>query len=597
MYRPGELETYQIVADPTLSPDEKQARMAALYETPPPDAGPLASAPPPTPDARMASNDSAADDLAFLEQHGHGYADPTAPPQPPPTAADVGPNMSVAPPMSMPGAPAPAAPPAPGTGQGAPAAPPPSVDDQAAAAARGIIAASIRGTPGHVVAAHDQPVSTTVEKKEPIPEELKERIATGEAAQAGLKLKEGDLEEQNAIKNELVASESADKAQADFDQFKKMHAAEQKRMTDIDNEYQNMVKESAIEPDAWWTSKSTGGQIMTILGAVGMGLIGGPKMLHDMLQSQIKQDMDVRIGERDKRLGAFREKMKDVQGRLLSPEAAANMEMALGNRVAAAQAKQLEASAQSPEVRLKYQQAAQAMMTEAAKYEANMAAQEAGASRTQIAHVARQVVGGSSVLQNLKRVNEALGTKGTETLGILAGGALPGGKEEKTDIERRVIFPDGAVGYAGSGGEADRMKTGVSAIGGLREGLSQIRRLASAPGHTIAGADKARIEANVAANLSTMLADAKSEGGGIRMSPEMIDKLQSLIGGRALETSTAGGTLNANIDEAMRILDAQESRMRSVVTPAPNTKVSGGKIETLGKNVTRTAADLGAEKE
>lgn len=574
---PLELETYRIVADPTMDAGAKQQAIDALWGAP-------AIAQPPGPDLRTASFDANA-------PLGSTASIPDQPPAPSPSVPDVpaggmslppDANMSVAPPVSV-AAPAALPPDAgPNMSQYTPPAPvaaaPPGMtaDDKLNTAVGALTMGALRGVGGVAQAAHDQPVSSMVEKGAAVPEDIKERIATSEEAEAGHAINQGEVAATNDEAAQRAASHEVVQARAEETEQKLKDGYARDHLQKIDSDYQQMVKDTAIQPNDWWTSRDTGHKILAIIAAGMFGLAGDPNGVTRMVES----DMSRRSLERDKQLGAFRSRIEDLKGQMLSPEAAHQAEMALGLRAAAAEAKRLAASAAAPEARANALAQAQHLETQAALLEGQMAQSEGGTIKTQIAHVPARVIGGTAGgLAGLKKLKEA----GLDPVGAIR--AATGGSYEGTSPEDKkgmVIFPDHTVGYTSEDLHKETQNE-LDSLGKLQGNLGRIKALMTA-GHSIAGADKERLKTLVADTTLQLSSMARGEGAQARMAGEMLTKLGPLTGSGALETSTLDATAKAGIDEAVRLYDGHVETIKSRLTPSPKTAPSGGKIQTLGKS-------------
>lgn len=599
MYAPNELETYRIAMDPNLSAADKQAQIDSLFAndsglsvgsqpetlmmqapTSPTPQSPTenvaALSPPPMPDTRLASNVGANEDFDFLQKHGLA-GDPTAPPGPPPSAADVGPNMRVAPSASGPQAP---------TQEQLDTAKQQAADSDMQA----ILKSGFQSPRGAIIPAHEQPVSEMVSAKAPVPEETKEELKASQEAEAGLALKAGDVEAENAGKRERAAAENATQAYFDQEDFKQRMAHQEEEFRKASDDYQTLVKESAIEPNAFWTSKNTGQQIVSVLGAMMMGLGGRPEMMRDI----IKDDMASRVGERDKQLSGFRQKLEDIKGRMVNPEAAQQMEYAMANRAAAAEAERLAASTQSPEAKMIAEQTAQHLLTEAAQAEANASAGEYE-TRRQIAYVPARAVAAPSLLDRAHEVSKKTGMPLEEVVQRMNG--TYGGKVTAEDTKSMVLVPGGGVYYTPNRPEeAQKATEQLKAANGLKDSYARLQQLMreGGTGRTLDRANVARIQANIAANLSTLRASMEGGGGGMRMSPEMLDRLNPLTGANADDPKTFTSTVNAGLQEASRLLNAQEETLKStLLTRPPSTLERGAPVKTGGAS----QASVGFKKE
>lgn len=598
-------DIYSIVADPTMSPDDKRARINMLY------APPAIAMPGAMPDVRTAS----VDPNSIMAGSG---ALNEMPPTPGPMMSDAG-GMSVAPPVSIsppvavpqpsPGAISsmaasmPATPPPPpgtnmsSTSGGAVAAPPPVVrtpahetrgegapvtpdsrsdQDMLDAGAQAVIGAAFRGSAAHRVAAHDQPTASVIERAGGVPEEYKERLATDAQAEAGLALDAGDQAAEAHDKAAKMFQGQAVNAKADQTALELKNQFQQEHVQKMDQHFGELVKDTALRPNEWWAAKDTGHKVISFISALMFGLAQDPAGLDKV----INDDMALRQQNREKKLGAYKARIDTFKSQLMSPEAAHAAERALSSQAAAAEANRLTEAAQSPEAKAKGQAVAQHFQTQFDQWAAEMAQHEAGSIRTNIAHVPDRVVGGApDPIARIKQLKEA-GLSPEEILRVIGGGKY-NGAAGADDSERQVILPGGQVGYTSKDLHAETQKD-VSALDRLQGNLGRIKGLVGSAGHTIAGQAKEQLRAVVADTTMQLTAMASSEGANKKVAGEMLEKLEALTGSGALETGKFDSTAIAGINEAARIYGSHLEGIKGRLTPKVNTKPSGGKIQTLG---------------
>lgn len=612
-------DIYSIVADPAMSPDDKRARINMLY------APPAIAMPGAMPDVRTAAGDPG--DLAAISgaMGDPSLSRPQAPQQvipggnfgistapqaiasapvdlshlasPDLRAASVEsaklhaplmPAGAFSPELQASATAHPVIPKSPATApvgahasdghaQAAPVAPDSRSDqDMLDAGAQAVIGAAFRGGAAHRIAAHDQPTASVIERVAGIPEEDKERLATDAQANAGLALNEGDQAAESHDAAAKLYGRQAVNATADKTELELKNQFDQDHVAEMDKHYEQLVKDTAVAPNSWWTSKDVGHQILAVISATMFGLArdtGG-------LQKIIDADMERRQSLRKDKLGAARQSLESFKSRLLSPEAQHAAERALSAQAVSAEANRLAEAAASPEAKLKAQQVAQQFQTQHDQWAAEMAAKEAGSIRTNIAHVPDRVVGGApDPIARIKQLKEA-GLSPEEILRVIGGGKYNGAapaEEGKT----RIILPDGSVGYSSEDLHAETQKQ-MDALSGLQGNLNRIKELSKSAGHTIGGQDKARLKAVVADTTMQLSAMARGEGAQARMAGEMLEKLGPLTGSTALETGTLDSTARAGIDEASRIYGAHVEGIKGRLTPSATTRPSGGKIQTLG---------------
>lgn len=603
------LDVYSIVAHPDLSAEDKRAKIDALYGV--------------APDLRMAS--TTGDDRTAINA---ALADPSlSAPAAAPSVADVGGRMS------MPIAPAPVAaaprdatpvidPRTVGAVQQsmpvisgadvpnlaaaatshpasvshapishAPAAPEvphdvtpeaPADEDLLTAGVSALVGGALRGTPAHRVAAHDQPTASVVERAGGVPDEIKERVAKDAEAEAGLALEEGDAQSKAHLDAAIAADNQAHGARADLAALQQKQKDAEAHIQKLDTDFEQMTKDTAIKPSDWWSSKSTAGKVTSLLGAIMFGLAGDPQGL----QRVIEEDLALKAQNREKKLGAFKMRIDDFRSRLMSPEAANAAERSLAAQAVAAEATRFAEAAAAPEARVRAQQVAQHFQTLSDQHAEEMAMREAGTVRTNIMHVPERVAGGApDPLTVLKRAKE-LGLSPEETIKVLMGGKY--GAASPEEAKTRVILPGGEVGYTSEDLHKET-QTQMDALQGLQSNLARIKALTSRAGHSIAGQDKARLQALIADTTTQLSGMARGEGANARMAGEMLDILKPLTGAGALDTTTADATTRAGIDEASRLYEAHVQGIKNRLTPSPKTSPSGGKIKTLGSAAAKEA--------
>src|SRR5262252_1092339 len=304
---PLELDTYRIVDDPNMSPDQKRAAIDALW-------APDITKPAMGPDLRTAD----VDPRSIMAGSGDTSS---APPAPAPSVSDVPVGgMSVAPP---PAAPAASVAPAPTMSTispealasaaaekgSTPAAPPPPgpTPNQIASQLVGEAARrALRGSPGHYVPGHEQPTTTVLEKTAPVPEEIKQRIHESQEKEQALIRERGDVAAKAALDTGIQADiEARDLRAKEAEQVRKDEAAKA-HLRGLDDQFEKLRKDTELEPNAWWTHRDTGHKILALIAAGMFGLAGDPEGVSRM----VKDDMERLSTERDKKLSAFRQRME-----------------------------------------------------------------------------------------------------------------------------------------------------------------------------------------------------------------------------------------------------------------------------------------------
>ncbi|HVW26236.1 MAG TPA: hypothetical protein VHC69_12760 [Polyangiaceae bacterium] len=591
------LAVYRVVTDPNLSADAKKSQIDLLYS---------AGAPPDqTPDMRTADvTETAPDPTAAAAAQYYAAADTS--PTPPPVASDVpAPSpgalssmpASVAPPAAASIAPAP---PPPGANMssassGAPIAAPapvvppasaevadvasPPVDDDARVSAgiRMLAQGAMRGTPARRIAAYDQPTASVTEHANTLPDDVKQAVADDAAKEGELAVQQGEDEAKSHLDMALGADIQARDARSQAAKLAADNAALQAHAAKLDDEFVKLTKDTAVRPEDWWASKSTAGKVTSLIGAVLFGLASSP----DGLQRVMEQDLAARQANRDKMLGALKDKVNAFHSRLMTPEAQHAAEQALAAQAVAAESTRMAEAAKAPEARMRGLQLAQQFQTQYHEWAARMAAAEAGSIKTNIAHVPERVVGGAAdPIATLERLHK-LGLDTPEVIKTIMGGTYGTGASPD-EGKRRVTFADGHVGYVANEEQQKDTQETVSALGRLKSAYGRILQLSKSPGHTLAGKERAEIEANVALATQQLQSMAKGEGANARMAGEMLERLGPLVGDAALKTGTLDATARAQLQEAYRLAAGQEESIKDILTPSNKTAPSGGKIQTLG---------------
>lgn len=605
------MDVYRIVADPTIDPAAKQQQIDMLYGVGAPAAGP---------DVRTATmGDERASINAALSDPSLGA--PATPPQ----QLDVGGKFSL--PIASPQTMAPpslaslasedprqaiaasrigaggmplvtgsdipnlaaAKPPAvsPDTNARPPMAPEqgeqavmPTADDRFNAGVTQLVDSALRGSQARIIRAHDQPTASVIEHAGAIPDEVKQKIADDAEKESKLALEEGEAGAKTHLDAAIGFDNQAHEARTEQATFHAQQKAMREHVEKLDVDFEQMVKDTAVKPSDWWTTKSTGEKVVSTIAALMFGLAQNPQGLEKL----IDDDLANRRLERDRKVGAFKTRIDAFRSRLLSPEAAHSADQSLAARAVAAEASRLAESAASPEARLRGQQVAQHFQTLADQHAEEMAARETGTIRTNIAHLPDRVVGGgANPLTVLKQAKEA-GLNSEGVLRAMTGGSY-GANESPDEAERRVTFGAGEqVGYVANKSSQPEMQNMATALSGLRGTYSRILELTRSTGHTIAGPEKAALQANVASSMLKLQAMAKGEGANARLAGEMLEKLGPLTGAAALSTGTTDASARAQVQEALRLVEDQEQGLKNVLTPSPKTAPSGGHIETLGKS-------------
>jgi hypothetical protein len=97
-----------------------------------------------------------------------------------------------------------------------------------------------------------------------------------------------------------------------------------KEYQDQDKQLMQAYQSKSIDPDRYWHSLGTGGQILSILGMIvsgaGAGVRGGPNMAYDMLNKSVERDIDAQKSDQSQAMNLWKMNREAYQS-----EAAANI--------------------------------------------------------------------------------------------------------------------------------------------------------------------------------------------------------------------------------------------------------------------------------
>jgi hypothetical protein len=349
------------------------------------------------------------------------------------------------------------------------------------------------------------------------------------------------------------------------------------------DEYKQLVKDTAVNPGTYWTSKDLGHGVLAAIGAFMFGLAHDPQGMKDAIDRGYAQ----RNLNRDKTLTANRQAIEDFKSRMLSPEAADLADRALATQAAAAEARRLSEAAAAPEARLKGQQAAQILEADLAQKQQQIAQLEADQAHKVYSHVQAHYTGRAGLTKE-QQVDDLIKNRhmppDEAVRAVYGEGPKQESGESPEEGKRRVTFSDGTPGYVANESQQKDTQDVVMALGKYKSALRRIEQLSHSPGHTIGGKDKAAMEADVASAIRTLTAIAKGQGEQARMAGEMLTRLEPLTGSSALKTGVMDETARAQIAEAIRIADEEEEGIKGIVTPTPKATFRGGKLQTLGRS-------------
>lgn len=199
-------------------------------------------------------------------------------------------------------------------GQGGAGDAPGPVDQVAQASIQG----ALRGSPGTFVEGGPR-VAGSMEAQTVLPEGAAEDIRVGAEASAASVL-EGSQAQQTANLNEAIArANAAKKREKDLEAFRKKQASAQAELEAQQTSYEQTVADAKENPETFWSRKSTGQKISSVIGLALMGLSG--KDMSQTVLNIIKDDNDEADKRFERMLGAARGRMADMRERVMSPEA------------------------------------------------------------------------------------------------------------------------------------------------------------------------------------------------------------------------------------------------------------------------------------
>lgn len=511
------------------------------------------------PDQRLAAIDQAA--MMSVPD------DMTQQPGPPVSMADVPPQMSVAPePQPVAYTPAP-------QGEMPAAEPAPQMPSRGELVGAGIIPGDVeaaawqqfRGSPGRLVEEHEQNLGRTVNRQAPVD---RARFEEAVARQGELNAEEGRLAHFSAEDDVDAAHRRKVEQAAQLGQFQMQREEQAQQLERREADYQNLVQESKVDPDVFWTRRNTGEKIMTAIGGFLMGLGGGADQFIRMVEGEREHAQE----ERDKEVGAARDRLQDFRERTYSPQAADAFEDAVRARIVAEDLRMMSAESAEAGLRIRGEQEAAKMEAYAAERELEAKRAEAGAIAEKIQVVPRHIAGGSAggypaVAAYLRKLGYSpeqsaeymskVNVPGAG-FGLPQGGAKLSPEAElnitKDERDRRVRLPDGTVVWATNKDRADKAQLQINATTELERNYARQRAILAKSGSSISPSDRA--EYNQIAQRNTLLLKESEDLGAVtEADAHMVNPITG-AGGEKLLSFTA---------TTLRMLDGAEQHagMRS----------------------------------
>jgi hypothetical protein len=228
----------------------------------------------------------------------------------------------------------------------------------------------------------------------------------------------------------------------------------------------NDIQTSKVDPDRWWSTRSTGQRIGAvvglILGGIGAGLSRGPNYAMQAIDKAVDRDIEaqkIELGKKENLLGRYMQQTHDGT-------AARQMAKADAYDVAAAQLQKVSAQYSGQKA------AADATIT------VGQLRQQAAVMRQQATERALQIAQGKIGLQQQQYQVQAL----QEVLkGVSGNGGfdsrvleLPAFKDYR---ERAVHLPDGSVAFASDKEEAHKVKDSMASVSRLRSKVQRMREM------------------------------------------------------------------------------------------------------------------------
>jgi hypothetical protein len=358
---------------------------------------------------------------------------------------------------------------------------------------------------GRVIPEHDKLLSTQVTQGPQVPEEIKARI---EAANKGLQSatqEATDAEVKRHVDAAFAADIEARGLKKERGEKSSHYQAVQDELRRMDEDYEKLVKDTAVQPGSYWSSKDVGGGILAAIGAIMFGLAQDP----EGLKSAIERNYAQRNLNRDKQLSAARQSIEDFKSRMMSPEAAELMDRSFADRAAAAEAKRLTEAAAAPEARARGE-ATVAQLEASAAQKAEEGARIEGETRHSVLqHVQAAMTGGKKTDAQLWDYALAHHLDPAGFLRAAHGGQYSGGlgtkeqRDEAAELQSRAVrLPSGETLYIAKGDEG--AKNEIQAGQETLKTIGELQRLSQTPGAIASPETRARIHATITAHAKDL---------------------------------------------------------------------------------------------
>jgi hypothetical protein len=447
-----------------------------------------------------------------------------------------------------------------------PVTPPPATPDEVAdTAMQHYIANASIPHAGIRVPEHAQPVSETVTGTNPVSEDLTEEAAAAKQDLQILGLKRGDIEQANAQRQSLLARKHEEGLREQQETMMRRQTLVNEHLDDLQKKYDQTVKDNQVNPNAYWANKNTGQTIMAVLGGLLLGLGGHPEMVTQIIQNDIAQ----RNLNASKNIGAAKEGVEFFKMKMSSQDAADQMELSMGQRIAAAEAERFASNSGSAEAKQKAEEYVAALNAQAAQNALEAARKEAGAHSTQIAIIPAHTAGGSpGGVPGAIGAGKKLGYTPRESLVIAAGGKV-GGNEAPDDIGLRVIDPaTGRVaGWANTKEEKQDIQKSLQTNHAVINDLNQYEKLLGL-GESIAGPDKARMKV-LSANIVRKLQTQESEG---KLSRGFSEEMRPLFEPGGTEFVRLDASTKAALQQIRNEFNHDSNSARSIINKVPTSQ-------------------------
>jgi hypothetical protein len=418
-----------------------------------------------------------------------------------------------------------------------------------------------RGGGGRVVPGGEQLASRTVtrELRAPLSPETAEELDYAERGAEGLAVAQGEGAAGMLEKQAAQQSEQAKRAREDLAQYKRNTAAKQAEYDMQRSQLDDMRAQVQREPITFWSGKDTGTQIMNGIGLFLLGLGGGPQVV----QQVIDRDIAVKEKARGTEISLLQDQLNRFKEGIPSPEAQQLYTRSLGLDAAAAEADRMANLAKAEDARQRGFALAEQLRREALQARAAAQSVSLGKEEIKTANVPTKVVGGApgGMAGLLKRAKE-LGLTPEHALYLANRGELPTSSEvpneakdikrRESELERRVVLPNGKEAFAGSAKAAEGIQGSMDAATQLLSNYDALEREVKA--HSVTGQlDRealGRIRASIADNITT-LKDLK--GLGV-LSKSDLDLINPLSGAQA-EDAIIGPQFQGAIQRARQIVN------------------------------------------